>query len=141
MGITASPSSGRLHLPGSIQTQLTAGETLAGGIREENLRYWKYSGKAKHYYLFLIDTSGSMLSRDRLAMVKGCVCSLLEDAYVKRTRVAVISYGGGGACLDLPFTSSQELAASRISAMKGGGSTPLIPALAIASGLIEELGN
>ncbi len=139
VGVTASPASGRLHPAGSIQAQLAAGESLSDGVREENLRYWKNAGKARHYYLFLIDTSGSMLSRDRLAMVKGCVCALLEDAYVKRIRVAVISYGGGGARLDLPFTASQELAASRIGAMKGGGSTPLIPALSIAARLIEDL--
>ncbi len=139
VGVTMSAASGRVHLPGSIAAQLSQGESTADGIREDNIRYQKIAGRGRRNILFLMDTSGSMLSADRLAWVKGCVVSLLEDAYVKRIRVAVIGYGGGGASLVLPFTSSPELAASRISEMKGGGTTPLAQALGIAGSLIERM--
>ena len=122
VGITSSPASGRLSLPGSIQAQLTTGEDLTEGIREENRRYQKIAGRGRRNLLFLIDTSGSMLSDDRFATVKGCVIS-----------------GGGGASLDLPFTSSAELAAKRIESLKGGGSTPLVQALGIAGNLLDRM--
>ena len=72
-------------------------------------------------------------------MVKGCVVSLLQDAYVKRTRVAAISYGGAHARVVLPFTASAEMAAKRIDEMLGGGSTPLLQALELAVPLLEAL--
>ena len=124
---------------GSALTQMSQGEGLEGGIREENVRYRKIAGRGRRNILFLVDTSGSMLSSDRLAMVKGCVVSLLEDAYRARTRVAVVGFGGAKARLVLPFTQSPELAAQRIGSMKGGGTTPLVQALAIAAPLLESV--
>ena len=139
IGFTSNPASGRVHFAGSILTQLAQGEDLSDGIRQENLRFQKIAGRGRRNLLFLIDTSGSMLSDDRFAMVKGCVISLLEGSYAKRVRVAVISYGGGSARVELPFTSSAELAAKRIESLKGGGSTPLVPALALAGSLLDRM--
>ncbi len=139
IGLTASPVSGRVHMPGSILTQLAQGGDLTEGVRPENVRYQKIAGRGRRNLLFLIDTSGSMLSADRFAVVKGCVISLLEDSYAKRVRVAVISYGGGGARLELPFTSSAELAAGRIGTLRGGGPTPLVEALGIAGRILDRM--
>ena len=125
--------------PGSVQTQISQGDDLSAGIRRQNLRYCKVSGRGRRNYLFIIDTSGSMIKDDRFSKVKGCVISLLESSYSRRIRVAAISYGGGKARFELPFTSSSELAAERISNLKGGGSTPLIPALEIAGNLIDRM--
>ena len=141
IGMTACPVSGRVHMPGSILAQLTQGGDPAEGIRAENIRYQKIAGRGRRNLLFLVDTSGSMLSDDRFAVVKGCLISLLEDSYAKRVRIAVISYGGGGARLELPFTSSAELAAKRIGTLRGGGPTPLVEALGIASGLLERMSD
>lgn len=80
-----------------------------------------------------------MLNDERFARVKGCVISLLESSYSKRLRVAVISYGGIRARLELPFTTSAELAAERISDLKGGGSTPLVQALGVAGNLLDQM--
>ena len=139
IGSTRDPSSGRIHLVGSAIAQAQQGLSFDEGIAEDNVRYCKTAGRGRRNIIFVVDASGSMLSLERLASVKGCVVSLLEDAYVKRTRVALVGYGGAHARLVLPFTSSPEMAARRIDAMKGGGGTPLIEALAIAAGLIERL--
>ncbi|MBQ3291110.1 MAG: VWA domain-containing protein [Mogibacterium sp.] len=139
IGCTVDPLSGHVHLPGSILAQLSQGEDLSEGIYPHNLRYSKVSGRGRMNYLFIIDTSGSMVKDDRFAKVKGFIISLLESSYSRRVRVAVISYGGGRAKLEVPFTTSAELVAERISNLKGGGSTPLIPALEAAGKLIDRM--
>lgn len=139
IGATTNPASRRVHLPGSIVAQLSQGLDLADGIMPESLRYQKVAGRGRRNYLFIIDSSGSMVADDRLAKVKGCVISLLESAYAKRVRVAIIGYGGTTARLVLPFTSSSELAAERIGEMRGGGSTPLVDALGLAGNLIDRM--
>ena len=139
VGCTDDPSSGTVHVLGSVLAQLGQGLPLDGGLDPNSVRYRKIAGRGSRNLLFVIDASGSMLSSERLALVKGYVVSQLQDAYVKRTRVAIVSYGGTRARLLLPFTSSAEMAARRIDHMKGGGGTPLIGALAIATRLVERL--
>ncbi len=137
IGSTQDSASGEVHVLASVVSQLTQAGTLDGGVACENVRYRKIAGRGRRNLLFVVDTSGSMLSAQRLAMVKGCITSLLQDAYQKRTRVALVSYGGTNARLILPFTSSVEMAAKRVEEMRGGGPTPLIEALSIASALME----
>lgn len=133
LGSTQDPTSGQVHVSGSVIAQIASGEGLDRGVGEDNVRYRKIAGRGRRNVIFIVDASGSMLSSQKLAMVKGCIASLLEDAYVTRTRVAVVSFGGVGARLVLPFTSSAELAATRVAQMKGGGTTPLLEALGIAA--------
>ena len=110
---------------------------MRDGVEEGSIRYQKMAGRAKRSLLFMVDTSGSVVPEERLAMVKGCVTSLLHDSYVKRMRVAVIAFGGVRARLVLPFTASAELAATCIEQMPGGGSTPLLDACGLATGLVN----
>lgn len=137
IGSTTDPSSNQVHALGSVVAQAASGEGLDHGISQHNVRYRKIAGKGKRSILFMVDTSGSMLSSERLAMVKGCVVSLLKDAYVNRIRVGIVSFGGDHAQLVLPFTTSPELAATRIDAMPGGGKTPLLEAIELAIPLID----
>lgn len=138
-GSCVNPVSGLIHMPASMIAQLSQGENLSHGIRENCVRYQKIAGRGRRNILFIIDTSGSMLSDHRFAKVKGCVISLLESSYAKRVRVGIISFGGLKARLALPFTTSAELAASQIDSLKGGGTTPLIEALGIAGNLIADM--
>ena len=139
IGSTSDPSSGRLHVPATVAAQIQSGCGTDRGPDRENLRYQKIAGRGRRNLLFIVDTSGSMLSTERLAQVKGCIVSLLRDAYAKRTCVALVSYGGVHARLVLPFTSSAEMAARRIKAEKAGGGTPLLEALGVAALLIDRL--
>ncbi|MBO6163495.1 MAG: VWA domain-containing protein, partial [Lachnospiraceae bacterium] len=133
------PTSGRIHLPGSIQSQLALGTDLTEGILPDSLRFQKIAGRGRINLLFLIDTSGSILADHRFANVKGYIISLLENSYARKIHVAIIRYGGGTASLELPFTTSAELAAKKIEGLRGGGSTPLIPALGIAAGILDRM--
>jgi magnesium chelatase subunit D len=75
--------------------------------------------------VFVVDASGSMAARERMAAAKGAVMSLLLDAYQKRDQVGLIAFRGDGADLLLPPTNSVDLAQSCLAELPTGGRTPL----------------
>ena len=94
-------------------------------VRASDLRQNVREGREGNLILFLVDASGSMAARKRMSAVKGAVLSLLNDAYQRRDKVALISFRGEGAETLLPPTSSVELAAARLGDLPTGGRTPL----------------
>ena len=54
-------------------------------------------GREANLVIFLVDASGSMAARDRMAAVSGATLSLLRDAYQRRDKVAVITFRDSGA--------------------------------------------
>ena len=95
-------------------------QDLRGKIREKRLG---------NFLLFVVDASGSMGARGRMMASKGAIMSLLLDAYQKRDQVAMITFRKDEAVLNLPPTSSIELAATLLREMPVGGRTPLASAL------------
>lgn len=83
--------------------------------------------------LFIVDSSGSMASMQRMEAVKGAVISLLADAYQRRDRVGVITCRGQQAELILSPTRSVEEAEQRLHALPTGGRTPLAHAMTVAA--------
>ena len=98
-------------------------------LRREDLRRNVREGREGNLVLFVVDASGSMAARSRMAAVKGAVLSLLTDAYQRRDKVGLVSFRGEGARVLLPPTSGVELAASRLADLPTGGRTPLAAAL------------
>jgi magnesium chelatase subunit D len=103
------------------QAVLLRGEDIREKIREK---------RVGNFLLFLVDASGSMGARGRMAASKGAILSLLLDAYQKRDRVAMVSFRKDEAVVNLPPTASVELAASLLREMPVGGRTPLSAGLA-----------
>jgi magnesium chelatase subunit D len=97
------------------------------GLRLErgDLRAPVREGREGNLVLFVVDASGSMAARRRMAVVKGAVLCLLVDAYQRRDRVGLVTFRGDGAELVLPPTSSVELGAARLAELPAGGRTPL----------------
>jgi magnesium chelatase subunit D len=81
------------------------------------------------FLLFVVDASGSMGARGRMAASKGAVMSLLLDAYQKRDKVAMVTFRKEDAVINLPPTSSIDLAARLFNDMPVGGKTPLCAGL------------
>ena len=108
-------------------------EVRSGDLRQ-NLR----EGREGNLILFLVDASGSMAARKRMSAVKGAVLSLLNDAYQRRDKVALISFRGESARILLPPTSSVELAASRLQDLPTGGRTPLAAGFEKAAEVLER---
>jgi magnesium chelatase subunit D len=102
-------------------------------VRPTDYRAKARRRKAGTTVLFVVDSSGSMGARQRMAAAKTAVLSLLLDAYRRRDRVGLIAFRGAGAELLLPPTSSVELAQARLSDLPTGGRTPLAHAFRLAA--------
>ncbi|TFV54196.1 putative cobaltochelatase [Geodermatophilus sp. DF01-2] len=124
----------RLHLIGTVLAaaphQVARGRTGPGlRIAREDLRQATLEGREGNLVLFVVDASGSMGSRARMAAVKGAVLSLLLDAYQRRDKVGLVTFRGSDAELTLPPTWSVEAAAARLRELPTGGRTPLAAGL------------
>jgi magnesium chelatase subunit D len=124
----------RLHLTGTVLAaaphQVARGRTGPGlRIAREDLRQAVLEGREGNLVLFVVDASGSMGARSRMAAVKGAVLSLLLDAYQRRDKVGLVTFRGAEAALALPPTWSVEAAAARLTALPTGGRTPLAAGL------------
>ncbi|NOY13809.1 MAG: VWA domain-containing protein, partial [Deltaproteobacteria bacterium] len=104
--------------------QQRSGE-LAIKLCPQDLRFKIREKRLGNLLLFIVDASGSMGARGRMAASKGAVMSLLLDAYQKRDKVAMISFRRDQAFVNLPVTNSVELAGKLLSEMPVGGRTPL----------------
>ncbi|ORW08567.1 magnesium chelatase subunit D family protein [Mycobacterium kyorinense] len=126
-----------LHLFASV---LAAAEhtDVAGRIRLQpsDVRRAVREGRESNLVIFVVDASGSMAARDRMAAVSGATLSLLRDAYQRRDKVAVITFRHDGARLLLPPTSSAHIAGRRLSRFDTGGKTPLAEGLLAARELV-----
>jgi magnesium chelatase subunit D len=93
-------------------------------------------GREGNLVIFVVDASGSMAARDRMAAVSGATLSLLRDAYQRRDKVAVITFRQQEAQLLLPPTTSVHIAGRRLSRFDTGGKTPLAEGLLAARELV-----
>jgi magnesium chelatase subunit D len=126
-----------VHLFGTV---LAAAEHAGGPGRLRpqpcDVRRAIREGREGNLVIFVVDASGSMAARDRMAAVSGATLSLLRDAYQRRDKVAVITFRERGAQLLLPPTSSAHIAGRRLARFDTGGKTPLAEGLLAAHELV-----
>jgi magnesium chelatase subunit D len=127
----AAPASADLALVASLRARL-----LGAGAGE--LREHVRSGREGALVCLVVDASGSMGARRRLARVKGALIALLADAYARRDRVAVVAFRDSAAELLLAPGAPIEGAAAAIRALPTGGRTPLAAGLDAATRLIRR---
>ena len=101
-----------------------------------DLRGARREGREANLVVFVVDASGSMAARDRLAAVTGAAVALLRDAYQRRDKVAVITMRGAEASVVLPPTTSVDIAVRRLAALPTGGKTPLAAGLGVARDVV-----
>jgi magnesium chelatase subunit D len=113
-----------LHL---FATVLAAAEHAEGAgrlrLQPADVRRAVREGREGNLVIFVVDASGSMAARDRMAAVSGATLSLLRDAYQRRDKVAVITFRAHEARL-------------RLSRFDTGGQTPLAEGLLAARELV-----
>ena len=126
-----------LHLPATVAAAAPHQRARGRGgpgllLRRDDLRHAVREGREGNLVLFVVDASGSMAARRRMAAVSGAVLSLLRDAYQRRDKVGLITFRAGGAELLLPPTSSVPAAVARLHRLRTGGRTPLADGLLTA---------
>ena len=94
-------------------------------LERQDLRQKVRERKVGNLIVFVVDASASMDAEQRMAATKGAILSLLQDAYVRRDRVAVIIFKNRTAEVVLRPTSSVSLARRRLERLSVGGTTPL----------------
>ena len=107
-------------------------------VRREDFRIQRLKQRTETTSIFAVDASGSA-ALHRLAEVKGAVELLLADCYVRRDRVALISFRGRSAELILPPTRSLARAKRCLAGQPGGGGTPLAAAIDAAAALADAV--
>ncbi len=107
-------------------------------VTAQDLRQKLREQRSGRLLLFVVDCSGSMAARRRLALAKGAVSALLRDAYRRRDQVGLIAFQGTSAYLALPPTRSAIFAARRLADLPAGGRTPLAAALLLAERALER---
>jgi magnesium chelatase subunit D len=132
-----------LRAAAPLQTQRTQSTGADDGerriqLKPADLRYKIRSRPLGALTVFIVDASGSMAARRRMALAKGAVMSLLLRAYQTRDEVALIAFRGAAAEVLLPPTSSVHLASVRLRVLPTGGRTPLALALSRAGTLVQQ---
>src|SRR5260221_6261630 len=115
-----------------------AGERLR--LEREDLRQKVRERKIGNLIVFVVDASASMDAEQRMAATKGAILSLLQDAYVRRDRVAVVIFKNRTADVVLRPTSSVSLARRRLEKLSIGGTTPLTHGLLAGLSVIKTEG-
>ncbi|NNF23639.1 MAG: magnesium chelatase subunit D [Rhodobacteraceae bacterium] len=100
-------------------------------IRPADIRLKVFAETSDRLLIFAVDASGSAAVA-RLAEAKGAIELLLSEAYARRDHVALVAFRGTAAELLLPPTRSLVQTKRRLSALPGGGGTPLASGLTTA---------
>jgi magnesium chelatase subunit D len=109
-------------------------------VSSHALRYKLLKDKQGTLFIFAIDASGSMAA-NRIARAKSTILKLLRKSYLNRDSVAIVSFHGMTANLDLPPSRSILRARRVLDTLRMGGSTPLGAGLVTTIDLINLVGD
>jgi len=140
---TSGPQAGaidsRVAHPGDADVAIVA--TLHArllGAPAEHVRAPIRAGSEGALLCLVVDASGSMGARRRLARVKGALLELLRDSYARRDRVGVIAFRDRSAEILIAPGAPLERAAEAIRTLPAGGRTPLAAGLDAAERLVAN---
>jgi len=134
----------RIAVDATLRALVGLESTLRGGslapVSSRALRYKLLKHKQGTLFVFAIDASGSMAA-NRIARAKSTILKLLKKSYLNRDSVAIVSFHGTSANVDLPPSRSILRARRVLDSLRMGGSTPLGAGLVTTIELIELVGN
>ncbi|MDT4967202.1 MAG: magnesium chelatase subunit [Acidobacteriota bacterium] len=104
------------------------------------LRYKRFQRKSGTLFIFAIDTSGSM-ALNRIAEAKGALVEVLRQSYVRRDRVALVTFRRQGAELLMQPSGSVTRARRLLDELTIGGATPLAAGISSALSIARHAAN
>jgi magnesium chelatase subunit ChlD-like protein len=107
-------------------------------LQRAHLRRAECVAQPARLHLIVLDTSGSMRQRGRLALAKGHAALLIEQAASAGDDVALLCFGGQGVELLMPPGRARASGSSQVRPLGGGGGTPLMHALARAERVLRR---
>jgi len=130
----------RIAIDATLRAMVAQARTQLTPVSSDALRYKLLKDKQGTLFIFAIDASGSMAA-NRIARAKSTILKLLRKSYLNRDSVAIVSFHGMNANLDLPPSRSILRARRVLDSLRMGGSTPLGAGLVTTIELIELVGN
>jgi magnesium chelatase subunit D len=124
--IPGTPREGRIALVDTLKAAALRGGPLR--IRREDLRIKQFRRRTGLLFVFCVDASGSM-ALNRIKLAKRAAVSLLQDAYVYRDKVALVTFRDKEAHVVLTPGGGISKAKGVLDKMLTGGRTPLSSAL------------
>jgi magnesium chelatase subunit D len=106
-------------------------------LKRDDLRQRVRERQARALLVLLVDGSDSVMARGLMAATKRALHALLQDAYERRDRVALLVFRFAQARLVLPPTRNIALARKQVETLHVGGCTPLALGLLEARRLIQ----
>jgi len=137
--VTFKSSGARIAIDATLRALVGLERRLAP-VSSEALRYKLLKHKKGTLFVFAIDASGSMAA-NRIARAKSTILKLLRKSYLNRDSVAIVSFHGTTANVDLPPSRSILRARRVLDSLRMGGSTPLGLGLVTTIELLELVGN
>lgn len=107
-------------------------------VRPTDFRVRRFRSPQRTTTLFVVDASGSA-AMHRIGEAKGALEAVLAECYVRRDRVALISFRGTSATLELPPTRSLARARRTLVALPAGGGTPIASGLDLAARVLADV--
>jgi magnesium chelatase subunit D len=130
----------RIAIDATLRALVGLQSTLRPPVNRQALRYKLLKHKQGTLFVFAIDASGSMAA-NRIARAKTTILKLLKKSYLNRDSVAIVSFHGTTANIDLPPSRSILRARRVLDSLRMGGSTPLGLGLVTTIELLEIVGN
>ncbi|MBN3845940.1 MULTISPECIES: VWA domain-containing protein [Burkholderiaceae] len=105
-------------------------------LRREHLRFVPEVPRGGVLHCFVLDCSGSMLAGQRLALAKGLLIALFDEASAMRAEVVLICFGGAGADVRFGPAVPRWWNERWLQPVGGGGGSPLASGVRRAAQLL-----
>ena len=138
--VTFRSAGARIALDATLRALASLDSSLKTPVSRDALRYKLLKHKQGTLFVFAIDASGSM-AVNRIARAKSTILKLLKKSYLNRDSVAIVSFHGTSANVDLPPSRSILRARRVLDSLRMGGSTPLGLGLVTTIELLQLVRN